>query len=166
MLQLVHGGSVHICEGMWDLDVHFYPKGNQPWIFTGRTDAEAEAPILWPPDTKSRLIGKDPDTQKDWRQKKKRATEDEIAWKPHWVNGHESEQTPGENGGQRSMMGYSPWVHRELDTTSTTTTKSLFLDEQTEIHCVWPFILIPSYYLAAWVFLSVGLTSVSCSAWD
>ena len=54
------------------------PKGNQPWIFIGRTDAEAEAPILWPPDVKSRLIGKDPDAGKDWRQKEKRAAEDEM----------------------------------------------------------------------------------------
>ena len=54
------------------------PKGNQPWIFIGRTDAEAEAPILWPSDVKSRLIGKDPDAWKDWRQKEKRAGEDEI----------------------------------------------------------------------------------------
>ena len=54
------------------------PKGNQPWIFIGRTDAEAEAPVLWPPDVKSRLIGKDPDAGKDWRQKEKRAAEDEM----------------------------------------------------------------------------------------
>ena len=54
------------------------PKGNQPWIFIGRTDAEAEAPILWPPDVKTRLFGKDPDAGKDWRQKEKRAAEDEM----------------------------------------------------------------------------------------
>ena len=54
------------------------PKGNQPWIYIGRTDAEAEAPILWPPDVKSRLIGKDPDAGKDWRQEEKGMTEDEI----------------------------------------------------------------------------------------
>ena len=53
-------------------------KENQPWIFIGRTDAEAEAPILWPPDSKSQLTGKDPDPRKDWRQKEKRATEDEM----------------------------------------------------------------------------------------
>ena len=56
----------------------FNPKGNQPWIFFGRTDAEAEAPILWPRDVKSRLIGKDPDAEKGWKQKKKEATEDEM----------------------------------------------------------------------------------------
>ena len=56
------------------------PKGNQSWIFIGRTDAEAEAPILWPPDVKSRLTGKDPDAGKDWRQKEKGAAEDEMVW--------------------------------------------------------------------------------------
>ena len=55
-----------------------HPKGNQPWIFIGRTDVKAEAPILWPPDSKSQLTGKDPDPRKDWRQKEKRATEDEM----------------------------------------------------------------------------------------
>ena len=57
----------------------FNPEGNKPWIFTGRTDAEAEAPILWSPDLKSRLFGKDPDAGKDWRQKEKAVTEDEMA---------------------------------------------------------------------------------------
>ena len=70
------------------------PKGNQPWIFTGRTDAEAEAPILWPPDVKSWLIGKHPDAGKDWGQEKG-MTEDEMVGRHHWLNGHEFEQTPG-----------------------------------------------------------------------
>ena len=78
MLELVGGGLVRICQGTWDLDVHFHPKENQPWIFMGRTDAEAEAPILWSPDMKSRLIGKDPDPGKDGRKKEKRAEEDEM----------------------------------------------------------------------------------------
>ena len=56
-----------------------HPEGNQPWIVIGRTDADAEAPILWPPDTKSQLIGKDPDAGKDWKQKEKGAAEDEMA---------------------------------------------------------------------------------------
>ena len=64
------------------------PKGNQPWIFIRRTEAEAEAPILWPPDVKSWLIGKDPDARKDWRQEK-RMTEDEMVGWPCWLNGHE-----------------------------------------------------------------------------
>ena len=76
-------------------------KGNQPWIFTGRTDTEAEAPILWPPDVKSQLTGKDPDAGKDWGQEK-RATEDEMVGWPQRLNGHEFEQTLGDGKGQRA----------------------------------------------------------------
>ena len=66
-------------------------KGNQSWIFTGRTDAEAETPILWPPDVNNWLLGKDPDTGKDWRQEEKGMTEDEMVGWYHWLNGHEFE---------------------------------------------------------------------------
>ena len=66
-----------------------HPKGNQFWIFIGRTDAEAEAPILWPPDVKSRLTGKEPDAGKDWRQKEKVAAKDEMIRRHLWLNGHE-----------------------------------------------------------------------------
>ena len=68
-----------------------HPKGNQSWIFIGRTDAEAEALILWPPDVKSWLTGKDLDTGKDWGQEEKGMTEDEMVGWYHWLNGHESE---------------------------------------------------------------------------
>ena len=68
------------------------PKGNQSWIFIGRTDAEAEAPTLWPTDVKNWLIGKDPDPRKDRRQEEKGTTEDEMAGWHHWLNGHEFEQ--------------------------------------------------------------------------
>ena len=71
-------------------------KGNQPWIFTGRTDAEDEASILWPPDAKNWLIGKDLDAVKDWGQEDKEATEDEMVGWYHWLNEHEFEQIPGE----------------------------------------------------------------------
>ena len=64
-----------------------HPKGNQPWVFIGRTDAEVEAPILWPSDVMSQLIGKDPDTGKDWGKEKKGATEDEMVGWHHWFNG-------------------------------------------------------------------------------
>ena len=84
-------------------------KGNQPWIFTGRTDAEAEAPILWPPDMKSQFIRKDPDSGKDWRQEEKGVTEDETIGWHHWVNGHEFEQTLGGCEGQGSLACCSPW---------------------------------------------------------
>ena len=63
------------------------PKGNQLWIFTGRTDAEAEAPVLWPPDVKSQLIGKDPDVVKNWAQEEKGAPEDEMIGWHHWYSG-------------------------------------------------------------------------------
>ena len=75
------------------------PKGNKSWIFIERTDAEAEAPILWPPDVKSWLTGKDPDAGKDWRQEEKGTTEDEIVGRHHWLNGHEFELTLADSGG-------------------------------------------------------------------
>ena len=73
-----------------------YPKGNQSWIFIGRTDAEAEAPILWPSDAKSQLIRKDPDAGKDWGQEEKGTTEEEMVGWHHWFDGHEFEQAPGD----------------------------------------------------------------------
>ena len=69
------------------------PKGNQPWIFIGRTDTEAETPILWPPDAKSQLTGRDPDAWKDWGQEKKGITENEAVGWHYWLKEHESEQT-------------------------------------------------------------------------
>ena len=93
------------------------PKGNQSWIFIGRTDTEAEAPILWLPDAKSRLIGKDPDAGKDWNQEAKGMTENEMVGWLHWLNGHEFEQTPGDSEGQRSLACCSSWDHKELDMT-------------------------------------------------
>ena len=92
-----------------------HPKGNQSWIFIGRTDAEAL--VLWPPDAKSWLIGKDPDAGKDWRQEKKGTTEDEMVGWHHWLNGHEFEQVPGDGEGQGSLVCFSPWGHKELDMT-------------------------------------------------
>ena len=75
------------------------PKENQPWIFIGRTDAEAEAPTLWPPHVKSQLIGRDPDAGKDWRQEGKGTTEDKMVGWHHQLNGHEFEQAPGVGDG-------------------------------------------------------------------
>ena len=88
-------------------------KRNQPWIFTGRTDAEA--PILWPPDLKSLLIGKDPDAGKDWRQEEKGVTEDEMVGWHHWLNGHEFEQTLGDTEGQGNLLCCSLWGATESD---------------------------------------------------
>ena len=93
------------------------PKGNQPWIFTGRTDAEAETPVLWPPDAKIQLTEKYPDAGKDWRQKEKRAAEDEMVRQHHWLNGHEFEQTLGDSEREGSLACCSPRGHQESDTT-------------------------------------------------
>ena len=92
-------------------------KGNQPWIFIGRTDAEDEAPILWPPEAKCRLTGKDSDAGKDWGHEEKGATEDEMFEWDYWLSGHEFEQTPGDSEGQGSLACYSSWGRKELDTT-------------------------------------------------
>ena len=93
------------------------PKGNQPWVFIGRTDVEAEAPIICPPDAKSWLIRKDPDAGKDWRQEQKGTTEYEMVGWHHQLNGHEFEQARGVGDGQGSLACCSPWSHKELDMT-------------------------------------------------
>ena len=94
-----------------------HPKGDQHWTLIGRTEAEVEVPILWPPDTKSWPIGKDPDAGKNWRQEEKRTTEDTMVGWHHWLDGHEFEETPGVGDGQESLGCYSPWDRKELDTT-------------------------------------------------
>ena len=93
-----------------------HPKGNQFWVFIGRTDAEAEIPILWPPDVKNWLIGKDSDAGKDWRQEKGPTEEEMVGWH-HWLDGYEFEQAPGVGDGHRSLVCYSPWGRKELNTT-------------------------------------------------
>ena len=129
---------------MWELDhkESWVPKnlncgvGEDPWeslglqgdpinqshrksvlIFTGKADAEAETPILWPTDAKNWLLGKDPDAGKDWRQEEKGMTEDEMVGWHHLLNGHESEQALGVCGRQGSMVCCSLWSHKESDTT-------------------------------------------------
>ena len=91
------------------------PKGNQPWIFIGRTDAEAEAPILWPPDVKNWLIGEDCDAGREGRQEEKGITEDEMIGWHHQLKGQV--WTSGVGDGQGSLAYCSPWDHKELDTT-------------------------------------------------
>ena len=93
-----------------------HPKGNQSWISFGWSHAEAETPILWPPDVKNWLTEKDPDAGKDWRQEKKGATKEEMVGWHHRLNGHEVEQTPGVGDGQGGLACCSPWDHKESDT--------------------------------------------------
>ena len=85
------------------------------WIYIGRTDAEAKAPILWPPDVKSWLIRKDPHAGKDWRQEEKGMTEDEIVGWYHRLDGHEFDRALGDGDGQGSLACCSPWGHKESD---------------------------------------------------
>ena len=94
-----------------------HPKGNQSWIFIGRTDAEAEAPMFWSPDAKTWLIGKDLDAGKDWRQEENGMTEDEMIGWHHWLDGHDFEQAQGVGDGQGSLACYSPRSRKESDTT-------------------------------------------------
>ena len=95
----------------------FHPKGDQAWVFIGRTDVEAETPVFWPPHAKSWLIAKDPDVGKDWGQEEKGMTEDERAGWHHRLNGHEFGWTPGVGNGQGSLACCSSWGRKELDMT-------------------------------------------------
>ena len=99
------------------------PKGNQLWVFTGKTDAKVEAPILWPPDAKSRLTGKDPDARKDWKQEKG-MTEDKMVEWHHWFYGCEFEQTLGDSERQGSLMCCSPRGDSQTRLSDWTTTNA------------------------------------------
>ena len=120
-----------------------HPKGNQSWMFIGRTDAEAETPILWPPDVKNWFIGKDPDAGKDWRQEEKGTTEEEMVGWHHWLDAQEFEQALGVGNGQAGLACYSPWGCKELDMsewlnwTEWLVRLSLF---QVPIDCLFPFL--------------------------
>ena len=94
-----------------------HSKGNQHWISISKTDTEAEALILWPPDAKNQLIGKDPDAEKDWRQEEKGMTEDEMVGWHHWINTYELDQAPRDGEGQKSLVCCSPRGGKESDMT-------------------------------------------------
>ena len=110
------------------------PKGNQPWISIGRTDAEAEAPILQPTDAKSQLTGKDPDAGKDWGQEEEGATEDETVGGHHWLNRHEFEPTLGNSEGQGSLVCCSAWGCKGEGSPGE--------GEEKQLKMGWPYVLI------------------------
>ena len=114
-----------------------HPKGGQSWIFIGRTDAEAEAPILWSPDAKNWLIGKDPDAGKDWRWEEKGMTEDEMAGWHHWLNGHEFKQALGVSDGQGSLACCSSWGHKSWTQLSDWTEVNCTAQAHELITCYW-----------------------------
>ena len=104
-------------EDSWEsLGLQVHPK-DQSWVFIGRTDVEAETPILWPPDAKSWLISKNPDTGKAWGQEEKETTEDEMVGLCHQLKGHEFGWAPGVGDGQGSLACCGSWGRKELDTT-------------------------------------------------
>ena len=124
-----------------------HTKGAKSWVFTGRTDVEAETPMLWQADVKSWLTGKDPDTGKDWSREEKGITKDEMVGWPHPLNGHEFGQTLGVGDGQGGLACCSPWGHKDLDMTE-------WLN-WTEYH-IWPWFslfsaqfLLP-YFCSTW----------------
>ena len=105
------------CKGVKPVN----PKGNQSWIFIGRTDVEAETAILWSPDVKNWLIAKDPDAGQDWRREEMEMTEDEMVGGLHWLDGHEFDQAPRDGEGQGSLACCGPWSHKELEKSDWTT---------------------------------------------
>jgi len=118
------------------------PTGNQLWLFTGQIDAGAEAPILWPPNTKSRLIGKDPDAGKDWGQEEKGATEKEMVGWHHWLNGYEFEQTLGDNEGQIGELG----VLQSMELQRVGHNFS-FTSKEIDAHRVYIYIFLTFYFI-------------------
>ena len=126
-----------------------HPKGNQSWVFIGKTDVEAETPIIWPPAVKNWLLGKDPDVGKDWRQGEKGMTEDEMVGWHHWLDGHEFEQALKVGDGQGGLACCSPWGCRVRH------------DWATELNWVWicsslslssPSPLVTISFLCLWVY--------------
>ena len=101
---------------IWFLPLAVHSKGDQPWVFFGRNDPEAETPVLWPPDAKSWLIGKDSDAGRDWGQEEKGTTADEMAGWHHRLDGCEFEWTPGDGDGQGGLACCNSWGHKESDT--------------------------------------------------
>ena len=120
-------------------------KADQSWIFIGRTDTQAEAPILWLPHVKNWLTGKDSDAGKDWRQEKKEMTEDEMVGWHHWLNGYELEQAPGVGDGQRSLAGCSPWGRKEHLNSTASPKTSILLGQTPQL----PTELILTLYYSA-----------------
>ena len=114
-----------------------HPKGDQSWVFIGRTDAEAETPILWPPHAKSWLIGKDPGAGRDWGQEEKGMPEDEMAGWHHRLYGHEFGWTPGVGDGQGGLACCNSWGFKESDMTE-------WLN-WTELNCIPLFLKFPSH---------------------
>ena len=131
-----------------------HSEGDQPWDFFGRNDAKAETPVLWPPHAKSWLIGKDPDAGRGWRQEEKGTTEDEMAGWHHWLDGPESEWTPGVGDGQGGLACCDSWGRKELDTTE----RLIWSDVETTL--IAYFSSAPTCFYIHWWFLAESVIPV------
>ena len=140
-----------------------HPKGDQSWVFIGRTDDEAETLVLWPPDATDWLIGKNPDVGKDWRWEEKGTTKDEIVGRHNWFNGHGFGWTLGVGDRQGGLVCCGSWGRKELDMTEWLNwTECIFFNAFLSIHptlffplCVHKFIFYTCIYAAA---LHIGST--------
>ena len=118
-------------------EIQLVHSEDQPWDFFGRNDAKAETPVLWPPHVKSWLIGKDSDAGRDWGQDEKWMTEDEMAGWHHWLDGRESQWTPGVDDGQGGLACCDSWGHKESDTTEQLIWSDLidrWMDQEVVVH--------------------------------
>ena len=132
-----------------------HSKGDQSWVFIGRTNVEAETPMLWPPDAKSWLIWKDPDTWRDWGQEEKGMTEDKMVGWHHWLNGHGFGWTPGVGDRQGGLACCSSWGHKESDTT-----------EWNELNWTKSFLLFLCFLPLEWYHLHIwGCWYFSWKSW-
>ena len=116
-------------------------EGDQPWDFFGRNDATAETPVLWPPHAKSWLIGKDSDAGRDWGQEAKGTTEDEMAGWHHWLDGHESEWTPGVGDGQGGLVCCGSWGPKKSWTQLSNWTELIFSYKENYFSRLWGSVL-------------------------
>ena len=133
-----------------------HSEGDQPWDFFGRNDAKAETPVLWPPRVKSWLIGKDSDAGRDWGQEKG-TTEDEMAVWHHWLNGRESEWTPGVGDGQGGLACCNSWGRKQSDTTERLNWTELIL-----VNCYLSKRLI---YFERYIFNQISKLYKNLSGW-
>ena len=130
-------------------EIHpIHPKGDQSWILIRRTDAETETPVLWPPDVKNWLFGKDPDAGKDWRWEEKGMTEDEMVGWHHRLNRHGFGWTPGVGDGQGSLGCCSPWGHKESDMTERLNWTKLLAGAVLKLPPVLPYLIL---MIISWV---------------
>ena len=137
-----------------------HSEGDQSWVFFGRNDAKAETPGLWPPHAKSWLTGKDFDAGRDWEQEKKGTTKDEMAGWHHWLDGRESEWTPGVGDGQGGLVCCDSWGRKELDTTEQLNWTELnYYTEETQL--IWH----DKYMKKKWRKSNVKITEIGNILW-